>query len=86
MTEQRSWLESRHLARVPGGQAALDALPTLEDHLRDRILERTDHVAELSATLAHTYFAAAVGAATMLGSEFERWWALSNDILGDSTQ
>lgn len=86
MSERRSWLESRHLARTPGGQAALDTLAGLEPALREQILDLTDTVAELSATLAHSYFVTAVAAATGPASDFDRWYRLADHVLGPDQQ
>jgi hypothetical protein len=86
MSERRSWLESRHLARTPGGKAALDALGHLDAERRERILDLTDSIAELSATLAHTYFVTSVTAASELASDFDRWRDLADRILGPEKQ
>lgn len=86
MSERRSWLESRHLARTPGGKRALDALATIEAERREELLGRADSVAELSATLAHSYFVAAVTTATRLPEQFKEWQQLADDILGRDRQ
>lgn len=86
MSEQRSWLESRHLARAPGGQAALDTLSDLDPELREYVLGGTDKIARISATLAHSYFVTAVSAAATLGPDFIRWLGLTDRVLGTDQQ
>ncbi len=63
MAERRSWLESTHLHRNPRGRSALERLATLDAQTRNAILDDCDRLAELSVSLAHGYFVAAVAAA-----------------------
>ena len=70
MVSRRIWLESRHLRRDADGRSALDAFERLDENRKHAILLRGDELAAQSVTLAHTYFVAAVDAASTLGDRF----------------
>ncbi len=70
---ERSWLDSRHLARESRGRAALDRFELLDEQHKRRIRARGDFIASHSVTLAHRYFVAAVASAASLAERFADW-------------
>lgn len=74
MSESRSWLKSRHLARSDRGRVALEHFETLAPELREAILKSGDELAAVSVTMAHGFFAGAVALARSQHAEQAGEW------------
>ena len=81
MSNRSSWLESKHLEESPEGAAALERLSRMASADREALIDRGNHFATHSVSLAHRYLVAAVRVYSDAGAHSAADWERAADLL-----